>query len=98
MPRGHRMASVVTALLMFVVAAAAWLGMGWMILNVPPARPLAVAASFVFALTGITATASLGAWLILRPRLHEGRLRSPAGYLAHAMLLGVIALFALWLQ
>jgi hypothetical protein len=38
------------------------------------------------------------AWLVLRPRLEQGRLRSPAGYLAHSMLLAVIVLFAVWLQ
>src|SRR4051812_90239 len=92
------MVSVLTALLMFAVAGAAWGGLGWLVLNVPPSRPLAVAASYVFALTAITASGALLAWLVLRPRLHEGRLRSPAGYLAHSMLLGIIVLFAFWLQ
>jgi hypothetical protein len=92
------MATLLTALLMLAAAAAAWGGLGWMILNVAPARPLALVAGYVFALCGITSTAALLAWLALRPRLPEGRLRSPAGYLAHAMLLGIIVLFALWLQ
>jgi hypothetical protein len=92
------MASLVMALVMLVVACAAWAGLGWMILNVAPSRPFAVFGSYVFAFTAITATGALIAWLVLRPRLDEGRLRSPAGYLAHAMLLALIALFALWLQ
>jgi hypothetical protein len=89
---------VLVALLMLLVAAAAWGGLGWMVLNISPAREFAQAGAYVFAFTAITATGSLFAWLVLRPRLKQGRLRSPAGYLAHSMLLAVIALFALWLQ
>jgi hypothetical protein len=88
---------VLVALLMLVAAGAAWGGLGWMVLNIPPSRPFAQVGTYVFAFTAITATGALVAWLVLRPRL-DGRLRSPAGYLAHSMLLAVIALFALWLQ
>jgi hypothetical protein len=69
-----------------------------MVANVPPSRPLALLAGYVFGFAAITSTAALLAWLMLRPRLEEGRLRSPAGYLSHSMLLAVIALFAVWLQ
>ena len=89
---------MLVALLMLVAAGAAWGGLGWMVLNIPPSRPFAQVGTYVFAFTAITATGALLAWLILRPRLEQGRLRSPAGYLAHSMLLALIALFALWLQ
>lgn len=92
------MASVLTASLMFAAALAAWGGLSWLVTTIPPSRPLAVAAAYVFAFTAITASAALLAWLVLRPRLEQGRLRSPAGYLAHAMLLAIIVLFAVWLQ
>jgi hypothetical protein len=91
-------AGVLTALLTLCSAAAAWGGLGWLLTNVPPSRPLAVLAAYVFAFAAITSTASFGAWLALRPRLETGRLRSPAGYLAHSMLLAIIILFAIWLQ
>jgi hypothetical protein len=89
---------VFVALLMLLAAAAAWGGLGWLVLNISPARPFAQVGAYVFAFTAITATGALIAWLVLRPRLEQGRFRSPAGYLAHSMLLAVIALFALWLQ
>jgi hypothetical protein len=89
---------VLVALLMLIAAGAAWGGLGWMIFTIPPGRPFAQVGTYIFAFTAITATGALLAWLILRPRQEHGRLRSPAGYLAHSMLLAVIALFALWLQ
>jgi hypothetical protein len=52
----------------------------------------------VFAFGAITSSATLVIWLALRPRSGDGQVKSPAGYLPHAMLLGVIVLFALWLQ
>jgi hypothetical protein len=92
------MASLLVAALTFVAAAAAWGGLGWLLSNVPPNRPLAVLAAYAFAFAAITSTGALLAWLALRPRLEQGRLRSPAGYLAHSMLLATIVLFAAWLQ
>src|ERR1700716_2572107 len=92
------MAGVVVAALTLAAAGAAWGGLGWLMANVPPSRPLAVLASYVFAFVAITSSGALLAWLALRPRLAEGRLGSPAGYLAHSMLLAVIVLFAVWLQ
>jgi ABC-type proline/glycine betaine transport system permease subunit len=52
----------------------------------------------VFAFAALTSTVALLAWLAFRPRHADGRLKSAAVYLAHAMLLAVILLFALWLQ
>jgi hypothetical protein len=92
------MGSLVVAALTFVAAAAAWGGLGWLFTNIAPTRPLAVLAAYVFAFAAITSSATLLIWLALRPRADDGRLRSPAGYLPHSMLLGVIVLFALWLQ
>jgi len=89
------MASVLVAVAMAIAALAAWGGLGWIVLNVEPARPFAQLGGYVFAFTAITTTAALLAWLVFRP---YARPRSPAGYLAHAMLLALIALFALWLQ
>jgi hypothetical protein len=89
---------VIVALVMLLTAGAAWGGLAWLVLNISPARPFAQVGAYVFAFTAITATGALLAWLVLRPRLEQGRLRSPAGYLAHSMLLALIALFALWLQ
>ena len=83
---------------MLIAAGAAWAGVGWLVLNISPTQPFAQLGVYVFAFTAITATAAVVAWLLLRPRHEEGRLRSPAGYLAHSMLLALIALFALWLQ
>src|ERR1700687_2161050 len=92
------MAGLVVALLTLGAAGAAWGGLGWLLTNVPPSRPLAVLAAFVFAFAAITSTVSLLAWLALRSRQDRSRPGSPAVYLAHSMLLGIIVLFAVWLQ
>jgi hypothetical protein len=92
------MAGLLVAALTVAASGAAWGGLGWLMANVPPSRPLAVLAAYVFAFAAITSTGALLAWLVLRPRLEHGRLRSPVGYLAHSMLLAVIVLFAVWLQ
>jgi hypothetical protein len=92
------MAGLLMALLTFGAAAAAWGGLGWLLTNVPPSRPLAVLAAFVFAFAALTSTVALLVWVAVRPRFEHGQLRSPAGYLAHAMLLAIIVLFAVWLQ
>jgi hypothetical protein len=91
---------VLTALLTLGAAAAAWGGLGWVLTNVPPSRPLAVVAAYVFAFAALTSTVALLAWVVqLRPgRDPQASLRSPAGYLAHSMLLSIIVLFAVWLQ
>ncbi|SRR6266704_3709298 len=92
------MASLVVAGLTLVAAVAAWGGLGWLLWNIAPARPLSLLAAYVFAFAAITSTATLGLWLVRRPRSDDGRLKSPAGYLGHAMLLSIILLFGLWLQ
>jgi hypothetical protein len=92
------MGSLLWAALTLVAALAAWGGLGWLLTTVAPSRSLAVLAAYVFAFAAITSTATLVIWLGLRPRTDEGRLKSPLGYLPHSMLLGVIVLFALWLQ
>jgi hypothetical protein len=92
------MTGLLVALLTLGSAMAAWGGLAWLLANVPPSRPLAVLAAYAFAFAAIASTAAFLAWLALRPRLDEGRLRSPAGYLAHSMLLAIIVLFAFWLQ
>jgi hypothetical protein len=92
------MANLVSTLVLLGTAAAAWTGLGWLSLTVPPSRPFALVVVYVFAFTAITATAALVAWLALRPRLEDGRRASPVRYLGHTMLLALIALFGLWLQ
>ena len=92
------MASLVVAGVTLVAATLAWIGVGWLVLNVAPTRPLSLAAAYVFAFVAITATASVLLWAIRRPRNEDGQLKSPAGYLMHAMLLAVILLFGMWLQ
>src|SRR5438132_13469972 len=92
------MASLFLAGLTCVAAVAAWGGLGWLLANVTPTRPLAVIAAYVFAFVAITSSVSLVAWLARRPRSEEGLLKSPAGYMGHAMLLAIIILFAMWLQ
>jgi hypothetical protein len=92
------MASLVVAGVTLVAAILAWSGLGWLILNASPSRPLSLAAAYVFAFVGITTTASIVLWLMRRPRTEDGELKSPAGYLLHAMLLAIILLFAVWLQ
>ncbi len=92
------MASLAVGGVTLVAAILAWIGVGWLVLNVAPSRPLSLAAAYVFAFVAITATASLLLWLIRRPRTEDGQLKSPAGYLMHAMLLAVILLFGVWLQ
>jgi hypothetical protein len=91
-------ANAVTALLMLLAAAGAWAGLGWVIMDIPPARPFALVVVYLFAFTGLSSSAALGAWAIARPRDAAGGLASPASYLGHAALLAVIALFGLWLQ
>jgi drug/metabolite transporter (DMT)-like permease len=92
------MASIVVAAIMLAAAAVAWGGLGWVVVNAPPTRPVALLAAYVFAFAGLTSSGALLAWLAFRPRQDDGGLKSPAGYLGHAMLLAIIALFALWLQ
>ncbi|MBV9325188.1 MAG: hypothetical protein JO352_15520 [Chloroflexi bacterium] len=92
------MASLVVAGVTLAAAVLAWGGLGWLILNVPPSRPLSILAAYVLSFVAITASGALLMWLVRRPRTVAGRLKSPARYLSHAMLLAVIALFALWLQ
>ncbi|MDQ6675125.1 MAG: hypothetical protein M3069_31050 [Chloroflexota bacterium] len=92
------MAGVFVAVLTLGSAILSWGGLGWLLTNVPPSRPLALLAAYVLAFAAITSTAAFLAWLVLRPRLDHGRLRSPAGYLAHSMLFAFIVLFAFWLQ
>ena len=92
------MASIVVAAMMLAAAALAWGGLGWVVANIPPTRAMAVLAAYVFAFAGLTSSGALLAWLVFRPRQDDGGLKSPAGYLAHSMLLAIIALFALWLQ
>src|SRR5205085_10021553 len=79
--------------LTLAVAASAWGALGGLLTNVPPARPFAVLAAYVFAFVAITSTGALLGWLIFGRRTG-----SPASYLVHAMLLSVIVLFAVWLQ
>jgi hypothetical protein len=92
------MASLVAAALTLAAAGAAWGGLGWLLTNVSPSRPLAILAAYVFGFAAITSTGALLAWIAIRPRFEDGQLRSPAGYLPHAMLLATLVLFALWLQ
>jgi hypothetical protein len=92
------MASLLVAGLTLAAAALAWGGLGWLILSVPPSRPLSILAAYVLAFVGVTATGALLLWLVRRPRTDEGRLKSPAGYVSHSMLLAIIVLFAMWLQ
>ena len=89
---------MISALAMLAVAAAAWGGLGWLIVAVPPTETLAVAAFYVFAFVGISDTAALLAWVAARPRRRDGNLQTPARFIGHAMLLAIIVLFALWLQ
>jgi hypothetical protein len=77
---------------MLMVALGAWCGLGWVLLSVPPSRPLAIPAAYVFAFTALTGTGAVVIWLVLR------RARTPANYLAHSMLLAIIVLFGMWLQ
>jgi hypothetical protein len=80
------------------VALAAWAGLAWLVLTIAPSRPLALVAAYVFAFVAITSSVAVLMWLGRRPRGEDGQLKSPAGYLAHSMLLAIIVLFALWLQ
>jgi hypothetical protein len=81
-----------------LAAALAWGGLGWLVLSVPPSRPLSILAAYVLAFVGLTATGALLLWLLRRPHGDDGQLKSPAGYVSHSMLLAIIALFAMWLQ
>ena|SRR5947207_4026054 len=92
------MASLVVAGVTLVAATLAWIGVGWLVLNVEPTRPMSLPTAYAFAFVAITASAAVLAWVVRRPRTEDGQLKSPAGYLVHAMLFAVILLFALWLQ
>lgn len=92
------MASLFVTAVTVATAVAAWGGLGWLLMNVPPARPLALTAAYVFGFVALTSTGAIFIWLVRRPRFEDGRLKSPGGYLAHSMLLAIIVLFAAWLQ
>jgi hypothetical protein len=88
-----RMARLLVVALTLGVAAAAWGGLGGLVTSVPPSRPFAILAAYVFGFVGLTSTVAVAAWLVFGRRT-----ASPAGYVSHAMLLAVIVLFAVWLQ
>lgn len=92
------MASLLVAAITLATAGLAWGGLGWLVLTVPPSRPLSLMAAYAFAFVAITATAAELVWLVRRPRTDDGQLKSPAGYLGHSMLLAIIVLFGVWLQ
>jgi|SRR5436305_10138514 hypothetical protein len=92
------MASVVWAGLTLMTAVLAWTGLGWLVLNVAPSRPMSLVAASAFAFVAITGTVAVLIWLVRRPRSDDGHVKSPAGYLLHAMLLAIIVLFGMWLQ
>jgi hypothetical protein len=92
------MASLVVAVLTFVAAVAAWGGLGWLLSNVSPTRPLALVVAYVFGFVAITSTTAVLVWVARRPRADDGQLKSPVGYFGHSMLLAIIVLFAMWLQ
>jgi hypothetical protein len=92
------MASLLLAALTLLAAVAAWGGLGWLLTNLGPGQPPAIFAAYTFGFVAISATVALLAWVALRPRDEDGHLKSPAVYLAHSMLLAIMALFALWLQ
>ncbi len=92
------MASLVVAGVTLAAAVLAWGGLGWLVLTVPPSRPLSILAAYAFAFVAVTTSGAVLMWLIRRPRTHDGRLKSPAGYLSHSMLLAFIVMFAMWLQ
>jgi hypothetical protein len=92
------MASLLVAAMTLATAALAWGGLAWLVLTVPPSRPLSILAAYVFGFVAITATVAALVWIARRPRGEDGQLKSPAGYLGHAMLLAIIVLFGVWLQ
>jgi hypothetical protein len=92
------MASLVVASVTLAAAVLAWGGLGWLFVTVPPSRPLSILAAYVLAFVAVTTTGALLMWLVRRPRTDAGRLKSPAGYLSHSMLLAFILMFAMWLQ
>jgi hypothetical protein len=92
------MASLVVAGVTLAAAVLAWGGLGWFVLTVPPTRPLSVLAVYACGFVAVTTSGAVLMWLIRRPRTDAGRLKSPAGYLSHSMLLAFIVLFAMWLQ
>src|SRR5690349_7058275 len=92
------MASLLVAAITLATAGLAWGGLCWLVLTVPPSRPLSLMAAYAFAFVAITATAAELVWLVRRPRTDDDQLKSPAGYLGHSMLLAIIVLFGVWLQ
>lgn len=92
------MASLFTTAVTLATAVAAWGGLSWLLVNIPPTRPLALLAAYVFGFVALTSTGAALIWLVRRPRSDDGALKSPGGYLAHSMLLAIIVLFAAWLQ
>jgi ABC-type proline/glycine betaine transport system permease subunit len=86
-------ARLLVAALTLAAAGAAWAGLGWLVLNAAPTRPLAVLAAYVFGFAAITSTGAFLAWLTFG---RNGG--TPATYVAHSMLLAIIVLFGMWLQ
>ena len=63
-----------------------------------PRNQVLVADSATGLFVAITGTVAVLIWLVRRPRSDDGHVKSPAGYLLHAMLLAIIVLFGMWLQ
>jgi drug/metabolite transporter (DMT)-like permease len=91
-------AAFLAALTFLLAAAAAFGGLGWLLTNLTPTRPMAIIAAYVFGFVAISSSVSLLVWLARRPRSEDGQLKSPAVYIGHAMVLSIIILFAMWLQ
>src|SRR5437762_13683921 len=87
------MARLLVVALTLGVTALAWGGLGGLLTTVPPSRPFAVLALYVFGFVAITSTGAVLAWLVFART--KG---SPVSYLVHSMLLAIIVLFAVWLQ
>lgn len=92
------MATAFGALALLLMAGFSWGSLGWLFTTVAPSRPLALPTFYVFGFSALASSTAFLAWVTLRPRLRDGRLRSPFAFLGHAMLLAIIMLFGLWLQ
>lgn len=92
------MGTALATLTILLATAGAWAALAQLVTVVPPDRPLALPVFYGLLFGALSGSSALVAWLLRRPRSVDGQLRSPLGYLGHAMLLASIVEFCLWLQ
>jgi hypothetical protein len=93
------MGTPLMAFLVLATSASAWWSLSWLLANLGPDKPFALAAFYIFLFDGVACGAAWLAWVLVSPWAPEGSpRRSALAYLGHGVLLALAACSAAWLQ